>query len=324
MKLFYDIDVVSALKSIVCKHTFRNQVDSMKLMESRIIKAAASDMDEDKFRIALIHSYGADCHKEADVFSQNKELFAYDNLTTLEKVQFNSTLAYAVEITGTGEDGKVLGRIYELDFLSFAKQVHENAMPITSMTFVPKESTDAQERTISFEEYTKFNIPFHMQDTKQIIHHYEDDALFSDRLYHLRFQRAVLAHASNFKSHLQLLGDKLVDAEATRITAAINSLGKPNSPNKTHFTIKLSEQFTRLSGTREHGKLLQAVPFSKMCLTSMKNEKCLFAVVPGDRKIKRGRKPSILAQLKKDEKSNAQKSADERDTTKKKSTDMER
>lgn len=324
MKLFYDMDLVSALKSIVCKHTFRNQVDSMKLMETRITKAAASDVDEDKFRIALVHSYGADCHKEADVFSKNKELFAYDNLTTLEKVQFDSTLAYAVEITGTGEDGKVLGRIYELDFLAFAKQVHENAMPITSMTFVPKDSTGEQGQTISFEDYTKFNVPFHLHDTKQIIHHHVDDTLFSDRLYNLRFQRAVLAYAADFKSHLQLLGDKLVDAEAMRITAAINSLNRPNSPNKTHFTIKLSEQFTRLSGTREHGKLLQAVPFSKMCLTSMKNEKGLFAMVPGDKKLKRGRKPSILAQIQEDAKAIAKKGADEKDNSKKKSTDMER
>lgn len=69
---------------------------------------------------------------------------------------------------------------------------------------------------------------------------------------------------------------------------------------------------------------LQALVNSQMCLTSMKDEKGLLSMVPGDKRMKRGRKSSILAQLKEDAKAFPAKGAGEKDTTKKKSKDMER
>ncbi len=81
--------------------------------------------------------------------------------------------------------------------------------------------------------------------------------------------------------------------EAERITAAISGLSEPNSPNKTHYAVKVSHEFMRNASNNDTGKLLRALPFKNAMLGGLKGEKGIFVTVPKERLRKR----SILGKL---------------------------
>ncbi len=81
--------------------------------------------------------------------------------------------------------------------------------------------------------------------------------------------------------------------EAERITAVISGLSEPNSPNKTHYAVKVSHEFMRNASNNDTGKLLRALPFKNAMLGGLKGEKGIFVTVPKERLRKR----SILGKL---------------------------
>ena len=48
----------------------------------------------------------------------------------------------------------------------------------------------------------------------------------------------------DFKAHIAVLHDGLIETEARRIVAEMKRRDTPNSPNRTHFMVELSNAFT--------------------------------------------------------------------------------
>lgn len=84
-----------------------------------------------------------------------------------------------------------------------------------------------------------------------------------------------------------------VQAEAEHIVAAFKELTEPNSPNKTHFAVPLSHEFLYLASSKDHDRLLDALPYKSKALTGLNGEKGIFVTVPKDEL----QKPSIMGQL---------------------------
>ncbi len=52
---------------------------------------------------------------------------------------------------------------------------------------------------------------------------------------------------------------ELIEAEATRIRAELEAMTAPNSPNGTHYCVKLSHDFLMNSNSNDHYKLITAI-----------------------------------------------------------------
>lgn len=110
---FVGVDVVSAMKQIVDAHTVIYKSD-FEYDRERIMQAAQEPKERNRTFLWLCRSTGTWLLKESDVLLRD----------TVPNVTFchycnepDDILAYAVEITGTGDDdGSVLGNIYALNY----------------------------------------------------------------------------------------------------------------------------------------------------------------------------------------------------------------
>ncbi len=71
-----------------------------------------------------------------------------------------------------------------------------------------------------------------------------------------------------------------VKAEAERVIAVIKGLAGPNSPNKTHYAVKVSHEFMQNARNNDTSKLLRALPFKNASLGGLNGEKGVFVTVP--------------------------------------------
>jgi hypothetical protein len=82
---------------------------------------------------------------------------------------------------------------------------------------------------------------------------------------------------------------RITEAEAQRIVTEMKALGnRPNSPNKTHFMVELSEEYLL-----EHGdtsRLFSMLPYKTLYFSSITGQKGIFAFVrqdePRDKEIR--------------------------------------
>ncbi|HWR18196.1 MAG TPA: hypothetical protein VN608_01135 [Clostridia bacterium] len=74
---------------------------------------------------------------------------------------------------------------------------------------------------------------------------------------------------------------RITEAEAQRIVTEMKALGnRPNSPNKTHFMVELSEEYLL-----EHGdtsRLISMLPYKSLYFSSITGQKGIFAFVRQD------------------------------------------
>ena len=71
-----------------------------------------------------------------------------------------------------------------------------------------------------------------------------------------------------------------IQAEAERITDEFLKLSEPNSPNRTHFMIKLSPEFMLNASSKDMERLSSAIPIKLLSFSNLNGEKGIFAFVP--------------------------------------------
>ena len=108
------------------------------------------------------------------------------------------------------------------------------------------------------------------------------------------------AKPGNFKVHINALHDSRIETEAQRIVDKLKNLSAPNSPNKTHFMVKISPHFDALASTRDNDWLFAMLPYKSLCFTGIKDRHGVYAMIGKDERrdvsIRRPR-PSIRKQL---------------------------
>ena len=126
----------------------------------------------------------------------------------------------------------------------------------------------------------------------------------------------------DFKEHINALHESRIRREAGRVLSELQAFREPNSPEKTHFMVELSPNFTAIASTKDTDRLLSMLPFKTLSLSNLKDRHGVYAFLPKDENRDKGlRKPrqSIRAQLTKDrEKATPKKAA-----AKQKNHDME-
>lgn len=69
----------------------------------------------------------------------------------------------------------------------------------------------------------------------------------------------------------------LILKEAIRIEIELSQLKEPNSPSKTHYMVKLSDDFIKAAGSVDTNSLLNSIKVKDISLSTLKDEKGIFA-----------------------------------------------
>ena len=91
-----------------------------------------------------------------------------------------------------------------------------------------------------------------------------------------------------------------IKAEALRILSQLQNAREPNSPNGTHFMVKLSQNFVDRAKDKDRQRLMDMLPFASLSLSTLEGRRGVFALISKDenrfQKLQL-RKPSVLKQL---------------------------
>lgn len=74
--------------------------------------------------------------------------------------------------------------------------------------------------------------------------------------------------------------ERLIDFEASRILTAFRTLDKANSPNKTHFMVKVSPDYINHIGNFD--KVSKMLPFKSLSFSTLKGEKGIYGFISKD------------------------------------------
>lgn len=88
----------------------------------------------------------------------------------------------------------------------------------------------------------------------------------------------------------------LVLAEAQRIVSVMKALKEPNSPNKTHFMVEISQDF--LINVGNTSLLFRRLPYKKLSFSTLNGQKGIFAFVskdePRDKEVRMPRQDLLI------------------------------
>ena len=292
MKKFENVDVIDTLQQIMRHNTayYRNDFD----IDKRILtRAAQSSSPEDKAFLWMSRPAGTHCLRERDVFL--KDTREYNTFRFYAEQTTDKVLAYAVAITGM-ENGKIMGNVYELDYREQAQKVFREALPADTHALIYENGTRHQPANYRFDaqpdkDFGKFERFEALPN--------DPDAL-QDLLRSERKAREQLA-PGDVRSHVAELSDRKVMDEAQRIADAFQKLPAPNSPNKTHFMVEVSQAFLFLASSKEQERLQAMLPYKSLYLSSVKDKRGIYALISKDEKRDlplRGPRPSVRSQLK--------------------------
>lgn len=113
---------------------------------------------------------------------------------------------------------------------------------------------------------------------------------------HSREQLAL----GDFKAHIAVLHDGLIETEARRIVAEMKRRDTPNSPNRTHFMVELSNAFMLLANSKDLDRLFSMLPYQTLSFSKIEGRHGTYALIDKNEsrnKDIRKPRPSIRAQL---------------------------
>lgn len=73
-----------------------------------------------------------------------------------------------------------------------------------------------------------------------------------------------------------------IKAEAAHILEKLQSAQEPNSPNGTHYMVRVSPDFMARAKTKDTDRLLSMLPFQSLSLSTMEGQKGVFALISRD------------------------------------------
>jgi|GEM_PF-1348289 len=136
------------------------------------------------------------------------------------------------------------------------------------------------------------------------------------------------AHPTVVDSFINRLREHLerIPNEAKRIIAEMDKIAEPNSPVKTHFTVKVDTDFLNGASSNDTTKLLRAIPYKNAYLSNLTGERGIFVFVKQDEIMRlrnKHQKPSLTGALKEAAKLAAANAEPAKTAAKKKSNHME-
>lgn len=279
LRKFMNVDVIASLQSIVEQVNVHYRTD-WGYDQQAIQKAAQSDDPEKHNLLWLCRESGTHLHKERDVFI--KGTASHNNIQFYHKdCQSEKAVIYSVEITGE-KNGAVRGNLYERDRHQYAELADRGASPYTdeTVTFI-----SGEELRIPKEEFkysSQSDLEYEHGKIMEVRHEAEDESVVQGALQREHERREKLPQGT-IRAHVQKLADQRVQNEAERITSTFENLTEPNSPQKTHMMVRLSDNFMLLASSRDTDTLLdklqKRLKNDTLHLSGLKGEKGVYCFI---------------------------------------------
>ena len=143
MRKYENVDIIASLGAVMEVNTAHYKSDFQYDMKM-FMEAAQHPTKENTHLLWLLsRRCGTECFQERDAYLKESQA---NHTWTYHATTGDSILAYAVEITGL-QDGKVMGNLFELNYLQHAAKLEQQALPV-------------QEVSLKFEDGTENRYPF--------------------------------------------------------------------------------------------------------------------------------------------------------------------
>jgi len=245
LRKFMNVDVIASLQSIMEQVTVYCRAD-FDIDRGTITRAALSEEPEKRNLLWLCRQGGTHLHTERDVFIKGTK--SHNNIQFYHRdCQSEKAVLYSVEITGV-KNGVVRGNIYERDRHQYAELAFRGASPYTDVTLTFISGRELRIPQKDFVYPTQQDLEYEHGKIMEVRNEPEDESVVQGALRREHERRERLPKG-RFDAHVQKLADQRVQAEADRITSALEKLTEPNSPKKDHFMVPLSPHFIQISST---------------------------------------------------------------------------
>lgn len=273
---FENVNVMAALRSIMKQNTAYFQGD-LEYDRKFIQECAKSGNADDKVLLWLSRESGTVSLRERNVFINGtaaNELWRY-----YAEVDFGCFLAYAVEICGI-KNGRVMGSLYELDYMEHYKRVKSGAVSSKKTLLVYERGVKDAPSVPYFDgdpdpELGKFRC-FAAQP--------DDPKALESLLLEEKSRRSML-DVGVLEEHIAVLHEEMIEREAWRIAKEFKKIPKPNRTDGEGFVVELSGAFLHLASAADMKRLRLTLPYQ------------MFSFVHGDKQSRR-----VYAAIGKDEK----------------------
>lgn len=288
---FENVDVIASLEAIMKQNTAFYQSDFE--IDKRILREAASrPAAEEKRLLWFSRPSGTCCFRERDVFlkdTRQHNTWRFYGEQTRDKI-----LAYAVELTGK-ENGIIKGNLYELDYARHYERVKDKELAADTVRLIYERGT----RDIPAGQYFAGNPDTLYGKFERFEAIPNDPDALRFLLQEEKHSREQLA-PRDFKAHIAVLHDGLIETEARRIVAEMKRRDTPNSPNRTHFMVELSNAFMQLANSKDLDRLFSMLPYQTLSFSKIEGRHGTYALIDKNEsrnKDIRKPRPSIRAQL---------------------------
>ena len=288
---FENVDVIASLEAIMKQNTAFYQSDFE--IDKRILREAASrPAAEEKRLLWFSRPSGTCCFRERDVFlkdTRQHNTWRFYGEQTRDKI-----LAYAVELTGK-ENGIIKGNLYELDYARHYERVKDKELAADTVHLIYEHGT----RDIPTGQYFAGNPDTLYGKFKRFEAIPNDPDALRFLLQEEKHSRELLV-LGDFKAHIAVLHDGLIETEARRIVAEMKRRDTPNSPNRTHFMVELSNAFMQLANSKDLDRLFSMLPYQTLSFSKIEGRHGTYALIDKNEsrnKDIRKPRPSIWAQL---------------------------
>lgn len=296
LQKFMDVDLETIFPQILAQKTAFYQTDLNYALDTMREGAATEDPAKRNF-VVIFRQSGVECLNERDMFIAGTR--SYNTCQYYHRHTREPVLAYSVELLGDGKNG-LRGNLYQQDQHQMAIFAERAASPYTDVTI---SFIGGKEVRIPEKEYNYETIPglkYHYGDIADTRNEADDESVVQGALHreHERRERMPRGHIA---VHVQKLEESRIQTEADRLSAALQNLTEPNTPDKTHFMTEISPYFLPLASQDDMYRLfekVQAQVKQPMYIAQVDGKRGqYFFMRREERTQEQPHKPSIKAQL---------------------------
>ena len=285
-----DTNIIETLREIMETNTVYYKTD-FDIYVPHIQAAAEQNDYREKSLLWLSYPSGIVCDSERNVLQQNT--YGHNSWRFYHEQTRDRILAYAVDIKNIDKDGNIMGDISELDYHKHAVHVRDVSVPSDYYTVTFKNGVT--------EKVLKPDFNYENYDMREVSHTRSEpnDPGALDALLEQEYENRLIEpyNITSCYYHTERLKDDHAQFEAKRITAELNKIKQPNTPDKKSFRVQLSMYYTENPPRDELKRLFKAMPYKTMKICRFSDIDGTYATVD-KHEIMSNRKPSLIGELK--------------------------
>ena len=254
LQKFMDVNLEKILPEIMEQKTAFYQTDLNYALDAMREGVVTEDPAKRNF-VVIFRQSGVECLNERDMLIAGTE--SYNTCQYYHHHTSEQVLAYSVELLGDGSSG-LWGNLYQQDQHQLAKFAERTSSPYTDVTVTFFGGKEVQ---VPEKEYNYKTIPslkYHYGDIESTRNEAEDESVVQGALRREHERRERLP-SGRMAVHIEDLYAQRIQSEADRLSAALQNLTKPNTPDKTHFMAEVSPYFVPLASDYDMNRLFEKV-----------------------------------------------------------------